>query len=195
MNDFEDNDMGYDELVDSFGELGKVDITAGVHSDDAAQVTNDDGEPAGINLAALLSIHEWGATIDHPGGTPFIIVDDEFIPVSKDHPNPMGYTTPHTIEIPERSVLRATIAENEQKYAELQKAAIIQVLEGEPPERAFDKVALALEGDIKRRFGDKSKLEENAPSTIRQKGSSGPLIDDAQLRQAIAARVDEGEGL
>jgi len=202
--EFKEDDKGYDEFVDEFGELGKIDITAGVHSDDADQVEDDDGSPVGLNLAALLSIHEWGATIDHPGGTPYIVVGDEgdkeVVFVSKDYPNPTGYTEPHTIEIPERSVLRATIAEHEQKYADLQKQAIKRVLDGDmPPEQAFGLVAQELEADIKKRFGS-DDLTPNAESTIRQKSTSAgrgdsPLIDDGQLRKAIAARVADKEGL
>jgi hypothetical protein len=193
MNSFEEKDHGYEEVIEAIRDFGDVEVSAGVHSDDADQVTDDDGEPQGLNLAALLSIHEFGAEIDHPGGTPYIITDDGPVFVSKDYPDPDGYTDPHQITIPQRSVLNATLIENEQRYTDLQKHAIIAVLDGRMrPVDAFGLVAQALEGDIKDRFGS-DDLAPNAASTIRQKGSSSPLIDEGQLRKAVAARVTNDE--
>ena len=45
-----------------------------------------------------------------------------------------------------------------------------------------------MEGAMKLKFTD-GTLTPNAPSTIKKKGSSRPLIDTGQLRQSISNKV------
>jgi phage gpG-like protein len=73
-------------------------------------------------------IHEYGGTINHPGGTPYIITRDFgalFISkVTASHFRvPPPVTGPHQIPIPERSYLRSSLAEmRDQIVEELTKA-------------------------------------------------------------------------
>lgn len=66
----------------------------------------------GTNLtnAELGAVHEFGATINHPGGTPYRIKKDGMAQfVSKDKGKDLPKTKPHTITIPARSFLREPI--------------------------------------------------------------------------------------
>lgn len=95
-----------------------------------------------------------------------------------------------TADIPERPVLRTTIRE--------QSAALVQSLGDDikamvrqpssNPERAYQKMALRLEGAVKKKFAHNS-FTPLAPATIKAKGSTKPLIDTGALRQSIQGRV------
>lgn len=56
-------------------------------------------------------------------------------------------------------------------------------------QQALDQMALAFEGDVKRRIAQRIP-PPLAESTIKRKGSSVPLIDTGQLRNAIRAKVE-----
>jgi phage gpG-like protein len=76
-------------------------------------------------------IHEYGGVINHPGGTPYIIVDNGravFITKSKaqqleSEGKHVGYTKPHTITMPARPYFKPTIEANtsnlRKKFAEV----------------------------------------------------------------------------
>lgn len=59
--------------------------------------------------APYAAIHQFGGTIDHPGGTPYIVVKDKIYHISKlraaklkGKNKPVFYTKPHKITIPPR---------------------------------------------------------------------------------------------
>lgn len=67
-------------------------------------------EGSDLTNAELGTIHEFGATINHPGGQPYIIKEDGMAQfVSKDKGNGLPKTKPHQIHIPARSFLRESI--------------------------------------------------------------------------------------
>lgn len=69
-----------------------------------------------LTMAHLGAIHEFGATIQHPGGTPYTIDENGLAHfVSKDKGEGLPKTKPHTITIPARSFLRATLLSGEGK--------------------------------------------------------------------------------
>jgi len=67
-------------------------------------------EGTDLNMAELGAVHEFGATINHPGGTPYFIKEDGIAQfVSKSKGQDLPKTKPHTINIPARSFLRTPI--------------------------------------------------------------------------------------
>jgi hypothetical protein len=60
-------------------------------------------------------------------------------------------------------------------------------------DKAAERVALACEGSMKKRIS-RGVPPPNAAETIRRKGSSKPLINTGQLRNAIRGKVTLGSG-
>jgi len=86
----------------------------------ATSVKGRVAEPGSVPYAA---IHEFGGTINHPGGTPYIVVTGEgAVFISKAKAEAMGnkvqFTRPHAINIPERSYLRSSLGDMETEIRE-----------------------------------------------------------------------------
>lgn len=91
--------------------------------------------------------------------------------------------------VPERSFVRSTVDENEREYTKRIAQLQGEVLAG----RVSSRTALGVLGeeavsDIRRKMTD-GIPPPNAPATVAKKGSSTPLIDTGQLRQAINYEV------
>lgn len=87
--------------------------------------------------------------------------------------------------IPERPFLRKTLIDNQEKYVQL-FAELFQ--KGLPIETIYKQIALVAQGDVQQNMVEGS-WTPNAPSTIKRKGSSKPLIDTGRLRQSIIGVV------
>ena len=165
-------------------------VTVGVQG----QQADDDHE--GISNVRLASVHEFGATINHPGGTRYVIGGDgraRF--VSNDFNGPVsGVTEPHEITIPERSFIRATVEGNGNAYRSILRAEMDKVLTNKTtPQRSLELLGLKVESDIKGRI-EQGVGPPLAASTLRKKTIDGkvgstPLIDSGQLRNSITSRV------
>ena len=154
---------------------------AGVQGSEAeAQHMGEAAEP--MTNVKLMSIHEFGATIRHPGGTPYKFagagsarsggqVLGRVIFTSKGDPAAVGETRPHTIQIPERAPLRTAFDKNVRAYDRrlvriARTANDIRRLRGE-----MHLLGEKYRGDIIR--GIKRGLEPPlAASTIRGRGES-----------------------
>lgn len=179
-----DKDMGYDDMMSAFDEMdGSIVVEVGVPAD-AGQYEE------GANLVMVASVHEYGAQIQHPGGTPYVYRDNGQVQfVSKDHPEPDGVTDPHTIDIPQRSFLRSTMDEKREHFGDMLAKFVGEVLDGKKsPRQALDSLGQEAVKQVRRKI---TQLDNppNAPSTARQKGSSNPLVDDGQLKNSIIHRV------
>jgi hypothetical protein len=104
------------------------------------------------------------------------------------------------VGVPERSFLRATFEANKREYQGLLARGLMdELIASIRARRAYDpqsasamkRLALRMEGDVKQRIA-RGVPPPNAPSTIRRKGSSTPLIDSGMLRQSIGAVVRMG---
>lgn len=94
--------------------------------------------------------------------------------------------------VPKRSFLRDTVKINEHRIRHNLSVTTERVVSGEDTEeRALRKFGVWFEGVVKQRIADgiPPKLH---PITIRRKGSSKPLIDTGQLRNAVTSKL-EGE--
>lgn len=80
----------------------------------------------GSNLI-YAAIHQFGGTINHPGGTPYIVTDRGAIWLKKDgsYPANVRFTKPHPITIPAREMLFITRSD-EKAIAEKYRAVVFR---------------------------------------------------------------------
>lgn len=87
--------------------------------------------------------------------------------------------------IPSRPFLRQTLAENQEKYT----ALFVKLFEsGVSIEQIYEQIALIAQGDVQQNIVN-GNWTANAPSTIKRKKSSRPLIDTGKLRQSVRGIV------
>jgi hypothetical protein len=97
-----------------------------------------------------------------------------------------------TATIPQRSFIRGWYDERQAFIADTLRTQLQAVIAGKRPiEQAAERIALAFEGDVKRRIAQNIP-PPLAPATIARKGSSVALIDTGQLRNAIRGQVKIG---
>ena len=86
--------------------------------------------------------------------------------------------------VPPRPYLRSTLADNKDVYETALSSAARRIASGGDPERELGLLGLRVVADVQRKI-TKLRKPPNAPSTIRRKGSSNPLIDTGRLRASI----------
>lgn len=193
-NEFKEVDHGWDEFLEAFRGAEDAHVTLGVHQEDNA--TQEGGD---ISLAKLMQVHEFGTVIEHPGGTPYKVIDGKAVFVEKGTPEIEidGKTDPHQIPIPARPVLRHTPRRYRDEIADTSKQALKGVVTGQLSlKRGLSLIGEDVKGRIQATFGDPTQLEANAPSTQRKKAKDGhkdnnPLIEDGQLRSSIDYQVHD----
>lgn len=94
--------------------------------------------------------------------------------------------------IPARSFIRGWYDEKQDEIQAILRTELGQVVAGKRPlAQALERSALRLEGSVKERIRQHIP-PPLAPATIARKGSSTPLVDRGQLRNAIRGRVSAG---
>jgi hypothetical protein len=94
--------------------------------------------------------------------------------------------------IPQRSFIRAWFDESQDFVRETLRSQMALVAAGKlDAAKAAERVALVCEGAMKKRIA-RGIPPPNAPETVRRKGSSKPLINRGQLRNAIRGKVTIG---
>jgi len=163
-----DEDKGFKRLMHELSRIGDPSITIGIHDKDNKPYERGQGTAA--TTAQIGTFHEFGTL-------------DRFEDSSPATGGKRG--------VPQRSFLRSTMDENQDKHADLMARATGKILDGALPV----KVALGLVGakvaaDVQKKIksGIKPALTQQ---TIEEKGSSKPLIDTGQLRQSISYEVEE----
>ena len=93
-----------------------------------------------------------------------------------------------TETIPERPFFRRAIAEMEDGISKVVKAGI-DTEKMVVDERLADRVGAYAQGQIQESI---TALKEppNAPGTVRQKGSSNPLLDTGHMRESVSWEVE-----
>lgn len=165
-------------------------VTIGIH-EDAGQHESDD-----ITNAQLGAVHEFGADIDHPGGTSFGFASKaaadrnevRFLKKGKGFIE-LGVTGPHKINIPARPWLTPGVQSGNEEYLQI----IMRAVEaGDPLSIALERVGVVAASKVQL-FMTQLKSPANAPSTIKKKGSSNPLIDSGALRQSVTFKITSTE--
>lgn len=94
--------------------------------------------------------------------------------------------------IPARPFLSNAMRKNKDKYGRFIKDRAKRILSGEiSPDQALMQLGVMAESDVKTEITE-LKTPPNAPSTIRQKGSSNPLIDTGAMRASVTYVVEKG---
>ena len=134
----------------------------------------DASRDGAVPMLVIAAANEFGAKIPKRQAR-FEDLDDE---------NPEKW-----VIIPERSYLRAWFDENVDVLQATMERLIGQVVEGKISGRtALETIGGYVVTHVQAYMVD-LKTPPNAPSTIARKGSSNPLIDTGQLKDAITWRV------
>lgn len=98
--------------------------------------------------------------------------------------------------VPERSFLRKPFDDNRVKYESRLASYARRVYAGAMKvERAVGLVAAEMSSDVRKYIANGPGVPPpNAPSTIAKKGSSRPLVDTAQMKNAITWAVVRDDG-
>lgn len=176
-------------LMDRMASMRGAEVRVGIPRSQDGRKRSDDSS---LGNAALMAVHEYGATIQIPTReaaiTRQIRADGSFSYKGrfrkKGNFQSFHLIPAHTITIPERSIFRYTF--HQQHYFQQQMRRLArQVLRGEiSRDAALKRLGAFAQGKLRGAFTD-GHMAPNAPSTIRQKGSSKPLIDTGGLRLAI----------
>ncbi|MDP9572673.1 UNVERIFIED_ORG: hypothetical protein J2W66_003166 [Agrobacterium larrymoorei] len=103
-----------------------------------------------------------------------------------------------TQHIPERPFMQNAMRDNRASYKAAMKTSASTIMEqvalGKRPadekRKALKRLGIKAQGDIQAEITS-LRSPPNAPSTIRQKGSSNPLIDTGEMRNAVAFKIEE----
>nr|DAZ12107.1 MAG TPA: virion morphogenesis protein [Caudoviricetes sp.] len=153
----------------------------------------DDNKP----VAGIAAVQDGGATISHPGGTPYKFgKNGEVVFVEKGTPNPVGITRPHTIVIPPRPFMKPSVEDNKEELIGQLELISRRILSGEITEKqAAEMIGAIMAGNIK-----KAIAKVNTPplkaSTVRRKRSgyadtkttgslTKPLIGSGHLLETV----------
>ncbi|BAN16833.1 tail completion or Neck1 protein [Edwardsiella phage PEi21] len=165
-------------------------VTVGIH--EAA----GDVESGEINMATLGAVLNFGAEIDHPGGTSYGYATEEaesrkevrFLKTGTGF-KPLGVTKPHKINIPARPWLEPGVQSKSNEYVTIIERGASR---DESTTSILEKVGVTAQAAV-RMFMTELQDPPNAKSTIRKKGSSNPLIDTGALRQSVTYVVHSGK--
>lgn len=183
-----DVDLGWQKAITNTIGVGKRLAAIGV-------LGGQGDAESGITLAGIATANEFGAEIDHPGGTPYMIAGGgRAVFLKKGDPRATGVTGPHKITLPERSFFRSTLRTRADYFADVATKLGTQIADGTISEDvALGRMGLVIESEIKATI-TRGVAPPNAASTIRRKKSSKPLIDTGRLRASITSEVrDAGE--
>ncbi|CAH9012464.1 tail completion or Neck1 protein [Vibrio phage F35 g1] len=162
-------------------------VLVGIHEDAGS---TDNGE---LTMAALGATLHFGADIDHPGGTSYgyktekDMVDGKvrFLKSGQGHAV-IGVTSPHKIKIPPRPWLDVGVRSGSADY--------LDIIENNSDDldRALNMIGDIAVGKVKQYM---TELQDppNAPSTVKKKGSSNPLINNGHLRQSVTYSIIDGK--
>jgi len=90
-----------------------------------------------------------------------------------------------TVNMPSRPFMRQSVDNNKSSIISMCKAQLKAVAHGKSTaQETFQKIGVMQKGLVQKTIRD-GEFEENAPGTIRQKGSDTPLIDTGHMRQSV----------
>lgn len=144
---------------------------------------------SGMTIAQIGAVHEFGADINHPGGTSYGYktkkdAEDGKVRFLKkgDGFMELGETGPHVISIPARPWLEPGVEDGLQQYLDVIEDGIADGLD---KDTILEQVGVMAVGHVQQKIVD-VKTPPNAPSTIKNKGSSNPLVDKGVLGQSVS---------
>ncbi len=99
-----------------------------------------------------------------------------------------------TEHMPSRPFMRDTLRNNKDEIKSMLASGMKSMIASGDAEKTFNMVGSKVKGMVQQEIRD-GEFEPNAPSTIKQKGSSHPLIDTGRMRQSVVYVVrQKGSG-
>lgn len=95
-----------------------------------------------------------------------------------------------TVNMPSRPFLRMSVDDNSDKINSFMSAQKRSIIKGEPADRILKKIGIFQKDLIQEKITEGS-FAPNAPSTIKAKGSSKPLIDTGRMRQSVNFEIKQ----
>lgn len=95
-----------------------------------------------------------------------------------------------TVNMPSRPFLRMSVDDNSDKINSFMSAQKRSIIKGEPANRILKKIGIFQKDLIQEKITEGS-FAPNAPSTIKAKGSSKPLIDTGRMRQSVNFEIKQ----
>lgn len=147
-----------------------------------------------MTIFQIGAVHEYGASIDHPGGTKYTIGKDgkaKFVPNSYNGPV-AGVTKPHKIEVPQRSFLRVPFAIKKAEIADAMLNYFKAISEGRMTiDVALGRIGAMATNISKGAFTTRGygTWPDIKASTKKAKGSSQVMIDTGTTRNSITYAV------
>lgn len=192
----EDFQKFQDELAQEFKAFKQTSqVTVGIHEEEGNVESGD------LTMAGLGAVHEFGADINHPGGTSYgyatkAAADKGQVRFLKSGAGyaELGKTGPHKINIPARPWLIPGVTAGTEKIL---KTIQDGLEDGLTLDQINERVGLVASGEVKK-YMTELKTPPNAASTIKQKGSSNPLIGSGAMRASVNYKVgndDLSEGM
>lgn len=187
-----DTDSGWNKLARTLKGLSRKSVKVGIQASEDAE------------LLTIANANEFGADIDHPGGTSYGYKTKKDAEEGKvkflkkgQGVTELGVTEPHKIIIPSRPFIRGTFDKRIKELKEIGFDFGGLIID----DKLALKQALELWGEkfvsfIRNEIAEGNNFEPNAPATIRMKGAGKhPLQDSGRLQQALKAVVVGGREL
>lgn len=95
-----------------------------------------------------------------------------------------------TVDMPSRPFLRMSVDDNSDKINAFMSAQKRNIINGESADRILKKIGIFQKDLIQEKITEGS-FAPNAPSTIKAKGSSKPLIDTGRMRQSVNFEIKQ----
>ncbi len=184
-----------DELNKIIKKLDAPIVLVGIHEDASDP---DKGE---INMATLGAVHEFGADIDHPGGTDYGYNSKDaaskgqvrFLKKGAGY-MVLGQTKPHKIKIPARPWLQPGFDIGLDGYLQIMADGIDETMSKNVSiKKSLKKVGVFAVGVVQE-FMTNLKSPPNTTATVRRKkGKDNPLIDSGAMRGSINYKLSTGK--
>lgn len=147
-------------------------------------------------VAGIAAVQDGGATISHPGGTPYKFgKNGEVVFVEKGTPNPAGVTKPHTIVIPPRPFMKPSVEDNKEDFVGQIEQVSRKFLNGQISEQqAAEMIGKAAAGNIKKAIAKVNKgLAASTKAQRRRKyAKSSNNLEEEQKKSLYKPLVNTG---
>ena len=190
------NPKAFEVLAQGLGELDGVIGRAGWFETSKYE----DGTPT----AYIAAIQEFGAVINHPGGTPYEVSSKgaRFVSKTADHASSLPKTAPHDIIIPPRPFMRPTMTKQKRAWLNLLGKGAQAVIEGKTTALVvLESVAMKAAGDVAKTIAElttpplaKSTIAKRRRQMKNKKlvgALDKPLIATGQMFRDVTGKAEK----
>ncbi len=180
------------KLVKALETLADMEVLVGIPAENAGREPQPGEVRTPLNNAELGYIHEFGGTIQHPGGTEYVIDEGgkaRF--VKSGTTDGTRKTGPHAIDIPPRPWLRPGVEEAKDKIAKALLRGAKAVVAGNPDgaRDGLDGAGLVAQASVMNKLTN-GPFTPLASSTLAKRRARGitrtnPLNDSGAMRNSV----------